>query len=40
MHNYKMMTYEQREVGRLAYYDKRWVMPDGVHMEPVEYLLP
>ena len=32
-----MMMYEQRKLGFSAYYDKRWVLPDGILMEPVEY---
>ena len=32
-----MYTYEQRKLGLSAYYDKRWVLPDGVHTEPLEY---
>ena len=30
-------TYEQRKLGLSAYYDKRWVLPDGIHTEPLEY---
>ena len=37
MHNGKMYTYEQRKLGLSAYYDKRWVLPDGIHTEPIEY---
>ena len=32
-----MYTYEQRKLGLSAYYDKRWVLPDGNHTEPLEY---
>ena len=32
-----MYTYEQRKLGLSAYYDKRWVLPDGIHTEPLEY---
>ena len=37
MHNGAMYTYEQRKLGLSAYYDKRWVLPDGIHTEPLEY---
>ena len=33
----KIVTYEQKKLGLSAYYDKRWVLPDGVHTEPLEY---
>ena len=36
MRDGKMMTYEQRKLGLSAYYDKRWVLPDGIHTEPIE----
>lgn len=39
MRDGQMMTYEQQELGLSAYYDKRHVLPDGVHTEPVEYHL-
>ena len=32
-----MYTYEQRKLGLSAYYDKRWVLEDGIHTEPLEY---
>ena len=32
-----MYMYEQRKLGLSAYYDKRWVLPDGIHTEPLEY---
>ena len=32
-----MYTYEQRKLGLSAYYDKRWVLPDGIHTEPIEF---
>ena len=32
-----MYTYEQRKLGMSAYYDKRWVLPDGIHTEPIEF---
>ena len=33
----RMVTYEQEKRGLSAYYDKRWVLPDGIHTEPIEY---
>ena len=33
----RMMTYEQTKKGLSAAYDKRWVLDDGVHTEPIEY---
>ena len=40
----RMMTYgkkggQQRKLGLSAYYDKRCVLPDGMHTEPLEYHL-
>ena len=35
-----MYTYEQRKLGLSAYYDKRWVLPDGIHTEPLELHQP
>ncbi|KAL9952822.1 hypothetical protein ACROYT_G040133 [Oculina patagonica] len=35
----KMVTYEQEKLGLSAYYDKRWVLEDGIHTEPIEYHL-
>ena len=32
-----IVTYEQQKLGLSAYYDKRWVLPDGIHTEPIEY---
>jgi len=32
-----MRTYQQHKLGLSAYYDKRWVLPDGIHTEPIEY---
>ena len=37
MHNGAMYTYKQRKLGLSAYYDKRWVLPDSIHTEPLEY---
>ena len=35
-----MYTYEQHNLGLSAYYDKRWVLEDGIHTEPIEFHLP
>ena len=40
MNNGSMYTYEQRKLGLSAYYDKRWVLPDGIHTEPLELHIP
>ena len=32
-----MTTYVQTKLGLSAYYDKRRVLPDGIHTEPLEY---
>ena len=40
MRNGSMYTYEQRKLGFSAYYDKRWVLEDGIHREPLEYHQP
>lgn len=32
-----MCTYEQKKLGPSAYYDKRWVLKDGIHTEPLKY---
>ena len=37
MRNGAMYTYEQRKLGLSAYYDKRWVLEDGIHTKPLEY---
>ena len=37
MRDGNMVTYEQQNLGLSAYYDKRWVLPDGIHTEPIEY---
>ena len=33
----QMVTYEQHKLGLSAYYEKRWVLPDGIHTEPIEF---
>ena len=40
MHQGAMYTYEQRKLGLSAYYDKRWVLEDGIHTEPIEFHMP
>ena len=37
MVNRQMVTYEQQKLGLSAYYDKRWVLEDGIHTEPIEF---
>ena len=37
MRDGRMMMYEQTKKGLSAYYDKPWVLPDGIHTEPIEY---
>ena len=37
MRDGQIVTYEQGKLGLSAYYDKRWVLPDGIHTEPIEY---
>jgi len=37
MRDGQMVTYEQQKLGLSAYYDKRWVLPDGIHTEPIEF---
>ena len=32
-----MRTYQQHKLGLSAYYDKQWVLPDGIHTEPIEH---
>ena len=38
MNNRRMVTYEQQKLGLSAYYDKRWVLEDGIHTEPIEFV--
>lgn len=33
----QMATYEQQKLGLRAYYGKCWVLPDGIHTEPIEF---
>ena len=37
MNNGRIVTYEQQKLGLSAYYDKRWVLGDGIHTEPIEF---
>jgi len=37
MRGEQMTTYKQHKLGLSAYYDKRWVLPDGIHTEPIEF---
>ena len=39
MRDGNMVTYEQQKLGLGACYDKRWVLPDGIHTEPIEFHL-
>ena len=35
VHDYGMVTYEQTKLGLSAYYDKRYVLEDGIHTQPL-----
>jgi len=37
MVNSQMATYEQQKLGLSTYYDKCWVLPDGIHTEPIKF---
>ena len=37
MRNGRVVTYEQHKLGLSAYYNKRWVLPDGIYTEPIEF---
>ena len=37
MYKGRMLTYEHQNLSLLAYYGKRWVLPDGIQTESVEY---
>ena len=39
LRNGQMATYSQEKLGLSAYYDKRRVLPDGIHTEPIEHVL-
>lgn len=32
-----MCTYEQKKLGLSAYYEKRWVLEDDIHTDPIEF---
>ena len=34
IHDHGVVTYEQAKLGLSAYYDKRWVLEDGIHTRP------
>ena len=36
MRDGKMVTYQQQKLGLSAYCDKRWVLSDEIHTEPLE----
>ena len=37
IHDGSMYTYQQRKLDLSAYYDKLWVLEDGIHTEPIEF---
>ena len=37
LRNGQMTTYLQEKLGLSAYYDKPYVLPDGIHTVPIEY---
>lgn len=39
LRNGQMTTYKQEKLGLSAYYDKRYVLRDGIHTIPIEYAL-
>ena len=36
-HKNKIISYEQNKLGLSTYYDKRWLLDDSIHTEPLEY---
>ena len=32
-----VVTYDQNKLGLSAYYDKRYVLPDGIHARPLDF---
>ena len=36
MRDGQMVIYEQQKLG-LSAYGKRWVLPDGIHTEPIDF---
>ena len=37
IHEQGVVTYEQNKLGLSAYYDKRYVLEDGIHTKPLEF---
>jgi len=37
MRDGQMVIYEQQKLGLSAYYEKEWVLPNGIHTEPIEF---
>ena len=37
INNGRIVTYEQQKLGLSAYYDKCWVLEDGIHTEVIEF---
>ena len=35
IHKQEVVTYEQNKLGLSAYYDKRFVLEDGIHTSPL-----
>ena len=35
IHDQGIVTYSQNKLGLSAYYDKRFVLPDGIHTRPL-----
>ena len=35
-----MMTYEQHKLGLSVFCEKRWVLPDSIHTEPMSFTWP
>jgi len=33
----RMVTYEQQKLGLSTYYDKRWVLPDGINTKLIQF---
>ena len=39
MRDGQMVTYEQQKLGLSAYYDKRWVLEDGIHTDRSSFIV-
>ena len=37
VHEQGIVTYEQNKLGLSAYYDKRYVLEDGIHTRPLDH---